>query len=62
MTDCRACKSVREFLKLHRQEPGIQEFPMWCNRIDGVLGALGLKFCFWPSTAGKGSSVAAGVA
>ena len=30
----------------------MEEFPLWCNRISGVLGALGGRFNLWPGTVG----------
>ena len=30
----------------------MEELPLWCNRISGVLGALGCRFNLWPGTVG----------
>ena len=38
------------------------EFPLWCNGINSVLGALGHGFDSWPSTVGYRSGIAAAVA
>ena len=38
------------------------DFLLWCNRISGILVALGRGFDPWPSTVGGGSSVAAAAA
>ena len=34
------------------------EFPLWCNEIGGVLGALGHRFNLQPYTVDSGSGIA----
>ena len=38
------------------------EFPLWCNRIGSILGAVGGRFNPQPRTVGQGTSTATAVA
>ena len=40
----------------------IEEFPLWCNGISGILGALGRRFDPQPGTVGLETWIAAAAA
>ena len=44
--------SAYEFLRRHNSthNTGLLEFPLWCNKIGSILGALGSRFNPKPST------------
>ena len=52
--------SVQEHVSYRRGDAW--EFPLWCNGVGSISGALGCTFDPWPSTVTSGSGFAAAVA